>query len=68
MGRLTDYELSILQMMDGGPSVPWGAAMSAALEFMVGDGLVEQDGTNYWIADAGRLALSGHRQPSEDGR
>ena len=57
MARLTDYEVSILRMMDGGPSVPWGAAMSAALEFLVGDGMVEQDGANYFITEAGRAAL-----------
>jgi len=45
-------------MMAGGPSVPWGAAMSAALEFLKGDGLIEQEGTNYWIPPAGRQALA----------
>lgn len=56
--KLSEYDLSILRMMTGGPSVPWGAAMSAALEFLKGDGLVEQEGTNYRITDAGRQALA----------
>lgn len=55
--KLTAYEISILRMMAGGPSVPWGAAMSAALEFLKGDGLIKQEGTNYWITPAGRAAL-----------
>ena len=57
MAGLTEYEVSILRMMDGGPSVPWGAAMSAALEFLVGDGMVEQEGDSYFITEAGRAAL-----------
>lgn len=60
--KLTKYDLSILRMMNGGPTVPWGAAMSAALEFLKGDGLVEQEGTNYWITEAGRRALEDQEQ------
>lgn len=55
--KLTEYELSVLRMMDGGPNAPWGAAMSAALEFLKGDGLIEQTGTRYDLTDAGRAAL-----------
>jgi hypothetical protein len=31
--------------------------MSAALEFLVGYGLADQDGTSYFITKAGRRAL-----------
>lgn len=57
MSKLTEKERSVLSMMNGGPEVPWGAAMSAALEFLKGDGLVEQEGSNYWITEAGIRAL-----------
>ena len=57
MAKLTKFEVDVLRMMTGGPAVPWGAALSAALEFLVGDGLVEQEGTRYYITEAGRRAL-----------
>lgn len=55
--RLTQYEIDVLRMMDGGPDLPWGAAMSVALEFLSGRGLCTR-GPSYQITEAGRRALS----------
>lgn len=54
--RLTDYEIEVLRMMNGGPKLPWGAAMSAALEFLVGCGLATK-GPHYRITEAGKSVL-----------
>ncbi|PSJ60807.1 hypothetical protein [Pseudaminobacter soli (ex Li et al. 2025)] len=56
MPKLCEYEIEVLRMMDGGPELPWGAAMSAALEFLADRGLCTR-GPNYRITPAGRAAL-----------
>lgn len=61
--KLTDYEIELLEIMDGRrPPGPWGAWITAALEGLHADGLAElesEEGRAAWrITPAGRTALS----------
>lgn len=62
---MTDVERNILRHLNGETvkDLKWGAAMSAALEFLEEDGLVELrrfDNGNYYyeITEIGRAAVS----------
>lgn len=56
-----EFELQLLRSMAGlAPPMPWGAAVGAALEFLKGDGLVEQRCGTYSCTDKG-LALVASR-------
>jgi len=57
MRPLDPYEIDLLRMMTGGPEMPWGAAMSVALEYLAGRGFCSR-GPNYQITEAGRLVLA----------
>jgi hypothetical protein len=47
---LCDFELQVLRMLAGrGPSIPWGAALGAALEFLTGNGFATQR-EGVWVA------------------
>lgn len=60
--RLSDHEIELLEIMVGRrPAGPWGAWVTACLESLVGSGLVEKDGPNYFITDAGRAVLKGEQ-------
>lgn len=54
---LSGYEIRVLWMMDGGPELNWGAAMSVACEHLAGRGLCTY-GPNFRITDVGRQALA----------
>ncbi len=55
--NLSGYEIRVLWMMDGGPKLDWGAAMSVSCEHLAGRGLCTY-GPNFQITDAGRQALA----------
>lgn len=61
------FEFRVLAMLDGsGPSIPWGSAVGAALDYLKGNGYVEilNDGSGpieYLITDKGRAALAEYR-------
>lgn len=57
MVKLSDFEKRVLVAVGGGGPVPWGAAVSVALEFLSENGLVT-DGPHYRITDVGRTALA----------
>lgn len=54
---LSGHEIRVLWMMDGGPKVNWGAAMSESCEYLAGRGLCTR-GPNFQITAAGREALA----------
>lgn len=57
MADLCDYELDVLRMLAGSTSLPWGAAMGAALEHLLGLRLVSLENGAYVINDRGLAAL-----------
>ena len=60
MADLDPYEIAVLRMMDGsGPELPWGAAMSVALQRLAGIGMATR-GPNFQITQAGQDALTSH--------
>lgn len=42
-----------------GESIPWGAAVSAALEFLKGSSYVSFNGVGYEVTERGKDALAG---------
>jgi hypothetical protein len=63
MGNLTDYEITILRMLNGETvdGLLWGAAMSEAIEALFEGGYVTRRGPaiTYVISERGRRLLDG---------
>lgn len=57
MSKLNQYEIELLEMLNGGPELPWGAAMSEALEYLAGRGLCTR-GPDYRITTQGKMVLA----------
>lgn len=57
MNKLTDFDMQVLRMLNGDIELPWGAAVSVALEWLSGQGLAS-DRLPYRITEAGRTLLS----------
>lgn len=64
---LDQYDIDILRMLDGQdvPGLRWGAAMSVAVESLVGRGLVTR-GPTHTITEAGRAALANHKGETDE--
>ena len=53
---LTEFEVQVLEMLNGTREVPWGAAVSVALEHLSGLGFATKD-LPYSITESGRALL-----------
>lgn len=66
MSALSELEAELLETMIGvRPAGPWGAWVTACLEGLCGARYVVQEGTHYWITDAGRAALAAYREKGD---
>lgn len=54
---LYPLERVVLESLNGGPPVQWGAAVTASLEFLAGHQLCTR-GPSYKITDEGRTVLT----------
>jgi len=54
---LLPLDLAVLESMNGGPEVSWGAAVTSSLEFLSDHGLCTR-GPSYQITDKGREAFA----------
>lgn len=68
--NLTNYDIALLTEMNGGPKDPslrWGAAMSASIEYMRSVGLIAGL-TNIKITEKGKEYLNGLKSATGDER